>query len=240
MRLICFLNHGSPSIEASHQTVNDYLRGGVDVIETDFPAEDPYYDSQYIQDRMAEALEKQPHMDTYIESVETILKEYPGVHLYILIYEKTILKIGMDKFVNFMKRNNLKEMILVGTEMPKVRDRLLKEDFKVSAFIQYHCPDDQIEIAKKTSGFIYLQATPDTRYHPVHKDLKSIIKYLRKDCGLTNEINCGIGIHTYDQLRMVKEAGADGAFIGQQVLTLHGQHDQLVQKVRELKAVINE
>jgi len=239
MRLICFLNHGSPSMEASHQTVSDYIAGGVDVIETDFPAEDPYYDSDYIKNRMWEALAKYPNYDTYIESVEKILKDHPGVKLYILIYEKTILTIGLDKFVNFMKRNNLEEMILVGTEFPHVRERLINEKFKVSAFIQYHAPDDQIELAKTTTGFIYLQATPDGRYHPVHKDLKSIIKYLR-DCGLTNEINCGIGIHSYNQLRMVKEAGADGAFIGTQVLLLHGKSEALRTKVKELKAVINE
>jgi len=239
MRLICFLNHGSPSIEASHQTVSDYIAGGVDVIETDFPAEDPYYDSDYIKKRMWEALAKYPSYDTYIESIEKILKDHPGVKLYILIYEKTILTIGLDKFVNFMKRNNLEEMILVGTEFPHVRKRLMEEKFKVSAFIQYHAPDDQIELAKTTSGFIYLQATPDGRFHPKHKDLKSIIKYLR-DCGLTNEINCGIGIHSYDQLRMVKEAGADGAFIGTQVLLLHGKSEELRNKVKELKAVINE
>ena len=239
MRLICFLNHGSPSIEASHQTVSDYIQGGVDVIETDFPAEDPYYDSDYIKNRMWEALAKYPNYDTYIASVEKILKDHPGVRLYILIYEKTILKIGLDKFVAFMKRNHLEEMILVGTEYPHVRERLIDEKFKVSAFIQYHCPDDQIELARTTTGFIYLQATPSGLFHPVHKDLKSIIKYLR-DQGLTNEINCGIGIHSYDQLRMVKEAGADGAFIGTQVLLLHGKHEELIQKVKELKAVINE
>jgi tryptophan synthase alpha chain len=226
-------------MEESHQTVRDYLKGGVDVIETDFPAEDPYYDSDMIKERMWEALRKYPDYDTYMESIETILKEHPGVKLYILIYERTILTIGIDKFVDFMKRNNLEEMILVGTEFPEVRERLIKEKFKVSAFIQFHAPDDQIELAKTTTGFIYLQASSDGRYHPEHKDLKSIIKYLRYQ-GLTNEINCGIGIHTYDDLRMVKEAGADGAFIGTQVLLLHGQSEKLVNKVKELKAVINE
>lgn len=239
MRLICFLNHGSPSMEASHQTVRDYINGGVDVIETDFPAADPYYDSDYIKERMWEALRKYPNYDTYIESVEKILHDHPGVRLYILIYEKTILTIGLDKFVNFMKRNKLAEMILVGTEHPEVRERLINEKLKVSAFVQYHCPDDQIALAKQTTGFIYLQATPSGLFHPKHKDLKSIIQYLR-DEGITNDINCGIGIHSYDQLRMVKEAGADGAFIGTQVLLLHGQSDKLVQKVKELKAVINE
>lgn len=239
MRLICFLNHGSPSIEASHQTVRDYLAGGVDVIETDFPAEDPYLDSDYIKNRMWEALRKYPDYDTYMKSVETILSEHPGIKLYILIYERTILKIGMDRFVDFMKRNKLEEMILVGTEFPGVRKRLIDESLKVSAFIQFHAPDDQIELARTTTGFIYLQATSDGRYHPKHKDLKSIIKYLR-DCGLTNEINCGIGIHTYDQLRMVKEAGADGAFIGTQVLLLHGQSEALIQKVKDLKRIVSE
>ncbi len=239
MRLICFLNHGSPSIEASHQTVRDYLAGGVDVIETDFPAEDPYLDSDYIKNRMWEALRKYPDYDTYMKSVETILSEHPGIKLYILIYERTILKIGMDRFVDFMKRNKLEEMILVGTEFPGVRKRLIDESLKVSAFIQFHAPDDQIELARTTTGFIYLQATSDGRYHPKHKDLKSIIKYLR-DCGLTNEINCGIGIHTYDQLRMVKEAGAGGAFIGTQVLLLHGQSEALIQKVKDLKRIVSE
>lgn len=238
MRLICFLNHGSPSIEASHQTVKDYIDGGVDVIETDFPAEDPYLDSDYIKNRMWEALAKYPNYDTFMASIETILKNHPHVHLYILIYERTILTIGIDQFIAFMKKNSLSEMILVGVEFPEIRKRLIDEAFKVSAFIEYHVPDEQVQLARSTTGFIYLQATPAEKFHPEHRDLKSIIKYLR-DCGIQNEINCGIGIHSYDQLRMVKDAGADGAFIGTQVLILHGQSETLVQKVKELKDVIS-
>lgn len=238
MRLICFLNHGSPSLEKSLETVGNYLKGGVDVIETDFPAEDPYLDSEYIKQRMFEALRKAPNYDSYMASVERILAKHPHAHLYILIYERTIVTIGIDKFVAFMKRNHLEEIILVGWEFPEVRQRLLDEKFKVSAFIEYHLPEDQIQVAMKTSGFIYLQATPAGKFHEKHRDLKSIIHYLKKERGLTNEINCGIGIHSIEQLKMVKAAGADGAFIGSQVLTLHDQSEKLIAKVKELKTAI--
>ncbi|MCH3976828.1 MAG: tryptophan synthase subunit alpha [Bacilli bacterium] len=237
MRLICFLNHGSPSIEASHRVVDCYVEGGADVVETDFPADDPYLDGENIKIRMHEALTKCHDYDKYMESVETILKEHPGIHLYMLIYEETIMAIGMDKFLAFLRRNNLQEVLLVGARHPEVRARLLAEKLKVSAYIEYHLPEDEIETAKQTTGFVYLQATPSGKFHPQYKDLKSIIKYLREERGITNEINCGIGIHDYDQVRMVRDAGADGVFIGTQVMNLHGQPDKLIAKVKELKAI---
>lgn len=237
MNLICFLNHGSPSLDASRKTVDDYIKGGVDIVETDFPAEDPYLDGENIKIRMAEALAKCSDYNKYMENIELILKEQPGIHLYILIYELTVMKIGIEKFVRFMRKNNLEEIILVGVEYPHVREALMKAGLKLSAFIQYHLPDDQIELAKKTNGFIYLQATPADKLHPVYQDLKSIIHYLRHECGLKNKINCGIGIHTLEKVAMVRDAGADGAFIGSQVMGLHGHSEALQQKVAEIRKV---
>lgn len=237
MNLICFLNHGSPSLDESRRIVDDYVKGGVDIVETDFPADDPYLDGENIQIRMAEALRKCSDYDKYMENIEKILEEHPGIHLYILIYELTVMKIGIEKFIHFMKRNHLEDMILVGVEYPHVRDDLMAAGIKVSAYVEYHLPEHEIEIAKKTNGFIYLQATPAGKFHPNYKDLKSIIRYLREEVGLKNQINCGIGIHTLEKVAMVRDAGADGAFIGSQVMALHGDSEALQAKVREIRKV---
>lgn len=128
-------------------------------------------------------------------------------------------------------------MILVGVEYPHVRDDLISAGIKVSVYIEYHMPEDQIELAKKTNGFIYLQATPAGKFHPKYQDLKSMIHYLRHELGLPNKINCGIGIHTPEKVKMVRDAGADGAFIGSQVMALHHDSNALQAKVRELRKI---
>ncbi|PKL00252.1 MAG: tryptophan synthase subunit alpha [Tenericutes bacterium HGW-Tenericutes-1] len=235
MNLILYMSLGSPSLEKSIETARNYVAGGCDVIEADFPAKDPYLDSPYIQSRMAEALRNCPDYDQYMAAIETIKLQNPKTQFFYLIYERTILEIGLQKFIDFCHRSNQKDVILVGTEFPHVRKALVDSGLLASAFIRYHLPDEDIEVAKKANGFIYLQASPAGLLHPKYQTLKDIIHHLRVDHGLQNRINCGIGVSSPEYVKLVKEAGADGAFVGAIVLHLHEKPEEMKQLIRKLK-----
>jgi tryptophan synthase alpha chain len=226
---------GSPSLEKSIVTAKNYIEGGCDIIEADFPAKDPYLDSPYIQSRMAEALRKCPDYDEYMKTIEIIKTQNPTARFFYLIYERTILEIGIQKFIDFCHKNNQLDVILVGTEFPHVRDSLVKAGLLASAFIRYHLPEEDIEVAKRANGFIYLQASPAGILHPKYQTLKDIIRHLREDHGLKNRINCGIGVSSPDYVKLVRDAGADGAFVGAIVLHLHEKPEEMKKLIRQLK-----
>lgn len=236
MNLICYMALGSPSLETSIVTAKNYILGGCDIIEADFPAKDPYLDSPYIQSRMAEALRNCPDYFQYMKAIETIKAQNPTAKFFYLIYERTILEIGIQNFIDFCHRNQQLDVILVGTEFPHVRTALVEAGLQASAFIRYHLPEEDIEVAKKANGFIYLQASPAGVLHPKYQTLKDIIHHLRADLGLKHRINCGIGVSSPEYVRLVKEAGADGAFVGAIVLRLHEKPEEMKSMIRALKA----
>lgn len=236
MKLICYLSLGSPNLEESIKNAKNYADSGCDVIEVDFPAKDPYLDSPYIQERMAQALASSSDYAEYMKAIEKIKSENPNASFIVLTYESTIKEIGLDKFVAFCKKNNLNDLICVGDEYPEVRKQLIDNGLLVSTYVQYHLLDEELEVAKRTNGFIYLQAKSGGKYHEKYQDLKSIIEYLRNGLKLPNPIYCGVGISTPDDVAMVKKAGADGAFVGSTVLKLQNDPIALKQKIIDLKA----
>jgi|AntAceMinimDraft_17_1070374.scaffolds.fasta_scaffold00948_7 tryptophan synthase alpha chain len=235
MKLICYLSLGSPSLEQSKVNAQNYINAGCDVVEIDFPAKDPYLDSPYIQGRMGQALAGCNDYDKYMKTIEEIKALNPTSAFIVLTYETTIKEIGLQKFINFCHKNNLKDIICVGDKFPEVIKTLIDNNLLVSSYVQYHLLDEEIEVAKKTNGFIYLQAKSGGKYHEKHKDLKSIIKYLRTEVKLPNPIYCGVGISSPEDIAMVKEAGADGAFVGSAVLKLQDNPKKLSQKIKDLK-----
>ena len=236
MKLICYLSLGSPSLEQSIINAQNYIDAGCDVVEVDFPAKDPYLDSPYIQDRMANALSNCDDYSKYMETIEAIKAKNPNSAIIVLTYETTVKEIGLNKFIEFCHKNSLKDIILVGDEFPAVRKTLIENNLLVSTYVQYHLLEAEIEVAKRTNGFIYLQAKSGGKYHEKYQDLKSIIEYLRNEVKLPNPIYCGVGISTPDDIAMVKEAGADGAFVGSTVLKLQEKPEELKQTIVNLKA----
>ncbi len=236
MKLICYLSLGSPNLGQSKVNAQNYIDAGCDVVEVDFPAKNPYLDSPYIQGRMRLALAGCNDYSKYMETIEAIKAKNPSSAFIVLTYETTIKEIGLQKFISFCHKNNLKDIICVGNEFPAVRQTLIANNLLVSSYVQYHLLDEEIEVAKRTNGFIYLQAKSGGKYHKKHKDLKAIINYLRTEVKLPNPIYCGVGISSPEDIAMVKAAGADGAFVGSTVLKLQDKPEELKQKIIDLKA----
>ena len=236
MKLICYLSLGSPTLDQSVINADNYVESGCDVIEVDFPAKDPYLDSPYIQQRMQEALNSCDDYSEYMKTIESIKKSHPQTSFIVLTYETTIKEIGLNRFINFCHENKLKDIICVGDQYPEIRQTLIDNNLLVSTYIQYQLLDSELEVAKRTNGFIYLQAKPSGQLHEKYQDLSAIIRHLREDLKLPNPIYCGVGISTPDDVEMVKNAGADGAFVGSVILKKQDDPAELKKTIQALKA----
>lgn len=235
MKLICYLSNGYPTIEDSVEMAKRYVEAGCDIIEVDFPSSDPYLEGEYISSRMAHALEACSDYEKYMEGIKQIKEDLPQTQHILLAYENTVCDIGVEKFIQFCKENGLTDLILVGLKDQTVKNRIIENGLKVSCYVQFHMDEKEIEIAKNSNGFVYMQAKPiNVEVNPAYPTLKDCIAKLRAE-GIDREIYCGVGIYTPEDIRMAKEAGADAVFVGSTILKAQDDIPNMQRIIRELK-----
>lgn len=238
MEIILYLSNGYPSIEASIQMAKEYADAGCTMIEIDFPSHDPFLESDLIKGRMKKALEACDDYAAYMDEIIRVKKELPHVKLLVLAYENTIEKIGVDKFISFCVENDFMDVLMVGLTGNAVKDKIIAAGIRVSCYVQYQMLEEEIESAKHSNGFVYLQAKPTPGQgfvNPQYPTLKDCIKCLR-DHGIERPIYCGVGVHSPEDVKMVKEAGGDAAFVGSTILKLQEDIPAMKEKIREFAA----
>lgn len=214
-----------------------YASSGCDIIEIDIPSRDPYLEGEFIAGLMAKSLERCDDYDKYLEEMEQIKKNNADAKLIIMIYESTLLEIGYQKFVDFCKRNGYLDLIFVGLKDEDTKNHLIADGIRVSCYVQYDMQEKEIESAKKSNGFVYLQAKPTTNnVNPKYPTLKDCVTSLREEHGITAPIYCGVGIYAPEDIKVAKDAGADAVFVGSTILKLYDDKKALVEKIKELKA----
>ena len=234
MEIICYLSNGYPTIEASYNMAMEYADAGCKMMEVDFPSRNPYLESDYIAGRMAKALESCDDYEKYMDSIVAIKDKLPDVKILVLAYENTVEEIGTQKFIDFCLKNDLKDILLVGLKDDTIKDEIIAAGLQVSCYVQFHMPEAEIEMAKQSNGFVYLQAKP---YETQEKNenyptLKDCVEHLRA-CGIDRPIYCGVGVHAPEDVKLVKEAGGDAAFVGSTILKLHEDIPAMKEKIRE-------
>ncbi len=234
MKLICYLSNGYPTIESSIEMAKIYAEAGCDVIEVDFPSYDPYLEGEFIAGRMKEALSNCDDYEKYMDGIIKIKQENPNIQILLLAYGNTIERIGIEKFINFCLENELRDLIFVG-DNNELLAKLIENELKISCYVQFHMPEEEIEAAKESNGFVYLQAKPMTdNINEKYPTLKDCINHL-KDLGIDRQIYCGVGIRDAEDIKMAKTAGADGVFVGSTILKLHNDISKLKATIAELK-----
>lgn len=236
MNLICYLSNGYPSIASSKEMAKHYVDAGCDIIEIDFPAHDPYLESEFIANRMHVALEACSDYEKYMEGMAEIKKSLPNTRFILLAYESTVLEIGYERFIAFCRENDFKDIILVGLKDDETKNRFIADGMGVSCYVQFQMLPEEVASAKNSNGFVYMQGKPgEGQINPDYPTLKDCIAHLRS-LGITRPIYCGVGIHAPADAKMAKEAGADGIFVGSAVLKLHEDIPAMSKTIQDFKA----
>ena len=235
MKLIGYLSNGYPSMDKSREIANCYANSGCDILEIDFPDLNPYLENELISKRMLDALKQCSDYEQYMKNIMDIKKENPKANIIIVVYESTVKAIGKEKFADFLTENNLLDLIFVGLQSDEIKDYLIERGIKISCYIQFHLPDDDIKYALRSNGFVYLQAKPSHGVKLKYQALSDCIKYLRER-KINRAIYCGVGIHGINDIEMAKEAGADAVFIGTTFLNLYDDLVALSKIIAEFKS----
>ena len=238
MDIILYLNNGYPTLERSLEMAKAYVEAGCGILEVDFPSHNPYLESELIAGRMQQALKNCDDYERYMEQIVAIKRELPNARILLLAYENTVEQIGVDKYIDFCKRNDFSDLLLVGLKDNAVKERIIAAGLKVSCYVQFQMLDEEIASAKDSNGFVYLQAkpTPGQGYvNPRYPTLKDCIHGLRAR-GIDRPIYCGVGVHAPEDVKMVKDAGGDAAFIGSTILKLQDDIPAMQAMIRRFAA----
>ena len=238
MKLICYLSNGYPSIDASIEVAKDYVAGGCDIIEIDFPSRDPFLEGEYIANRMAEALRACGDYDRYMRGMIEAKRQLPETVFIVLVYENTIEEIGVDKFISFCKDNSFLDVILCGIKDNEIKNKIIQAGIRVSCYVRFSMETADIEFAKASNGFVYLQAKPkdQSEINPKYPTLTSCVAHLR-ETGITRPIYCGVGIHEPADVLMAKTAGADAVFVGSSILKIQNDKPLLCKTIKDFKSM---
>lgn len=234
-KLIGYFAIGYPDVEKSMDICDSYIKSGIDIIEVGFPCDDPFLDNEYIGNTLKCAYNNFSDADAAFDAVDELLRRYSGVPAILLVYDHIVREYaGIDRFMNRAKKSNIKDIILVGGKDETTKDILIKNGFRVSCYVTYGLPENEINSARESNGFVYLQAKPDGNIRSGCETLEQCISYLRSK-NISNTIYAGVGISTPEDIKMVTEARAEGVFIGSALLKKTGDKKLLEEYVKSLK-----
>ncbi|MDR2201457.1 MAG: tryptophan synthase subunit alpha [Clostridiales bacterium] len=236
LKLICYLSYGYPTLERSFEVAKAYVEAGCDVIECDLPAADPYLESDFIASRMRKALENCSDYDKYLSGIAAMKKALPSARFILLAYESTVIKIGVQKIIDFCLANDMRDLIFVGLKDGQIKNRLIAAGLKISCYVQYHLDPAELAAAKESNGFIYLQAKPASgKIKPGFESLDKCVARVRQIAD-GRKIYCGVGVATPQDVASAAASGADGVFIGSVILKLHDDIPALKSTIALFKA----
>ncbi|HBF37647.1 MAG TPA: tryptophan synthase subunit alpha [Firmicutes bacterium] len=240
MKLICYLSNGYPTIESCIHMADDYTEAGCDIIEVDFPSAHPFLEGEYIAGRMKAALQNCNDYSKYMDGIAQMKGNHPDIQFLIVIYEETINDIGVERFMQFCMQNQIRDIIYVGGNNRAMKDKIVENGIRISCYVQFHMPEEEIKAALSANGFVYMQAKPTS--HPINPQfptLKDCIGELKRR-GIRGEIYAGVGIYTTDDIQMAKNSGADAVFVGSTILKLQSDIPKMKETIGQLKKACNQ
>lgn len=236
MEVVCYLSNGYPTIADSRNKVDTYYKAGCRMIEMDLPSPDPYLEGELIGGRMKSALAVTSDYKFYLENIADVRKAYPDMKVLLLAYEDTMLAVGIENLKDFCLEHDVNDVIVVGDKYPRLKEELMSAGMQVSCYIRYNLPEGDITNARNSNGFIYLQAKPiGSPVNPDFPTLKDLIDELRH-LGFNRAIYCGVGVHDPKDVVMVRNAGADAAFVGSSILRVDNNPEKLQEVIETFVA----
>lgn len=221
--LITYIMAGYPSEKDTLSIVRGLIKGGADIIELGFPFSDPLADGPIIQNASMIALEKGIKIKKFFSMVKKIRNE-TDIPLVIMTYANILYHYGYQRFISEAKKVGIDGFILPDMSIEESDEYVKiakKYDMDTIFLISPNTSNQRVkDIAKATSGFLYLVAVYGTT--GVKTDIKNYtIKALKNTKKITKiPVGIGFGVSTPDDVRKYVSIGADAVIVGSALLKL--------------------
>lgn len=238
MRVIGYLTSGYPTIEKSIETARHYVESGCDMLEISIPLENNR-EKPFLSDVMKQAYKACPDYNAHLDAIVQMAKENPGVDITILIYNEVLDSIGIERFASECQKAGICDVNSANLTDKATIKALEKKGIYLAGLVNYRLEAWRIEEARHTKGFVYCQAFPreGQELDPKADTIEKLIAYLREQ-GIEGKIYCGGGISKPEDAKRVKDAGADGFFLGSSIITLYDDIDTLRKTIGSFCAAV--
>ena len=238
MKVIGYLSLGYPTLEQSLRMADAYFEGGCDAIEISIPCSDPKYEKETIRKWMQQAYAAESNYEVYFDAVASIKKKHPENELYTMVYQEAIDKAGIERYADFCLQAGV-NCVISANLSPETIETFDRKGVTRCSFGSFILDPVRLRGCLGKGGLIYCQTAPFPGQQPLngYETLGSVIKYMR-DLGITRPIYCGGGIKTPEDAKMVKDAGADGFFVGTAIISYADDLEKIKETIRSYREAV--
>ena len=232
-----------PTIERTLDMVDQYVeKCGVQGIQIDMPSGDPYGETDMVKAMMAKCLaDHHGDYNVFMDAIRGIRAKHPGLEIHVVVYPDVVDAIGLEKFTEFCREINAFTVRIAGTDPCAESIRYLNGHGQITSdCIGYYMPEEDIERCRSARGIIHMRSRRKT--DAPNRGLETWaqrIAYVRGR-GVSARIFATADMKTAQDLAVAREAGADGAYVGNVLMNLWNDEEALWKLLHEMQATAAE
>lgn len=238
---IYYLNVGAPNLYPTLPVAKCYTSAGCRHLQLDLPSRNPYLEHDQIKMRMAESLAACGDYAVYLDALSDLRDVLPEVQLEMTVYQDTLEEIGIDPFLVFCNGMEVSHLALLpkqGGDTAELSKLLRAAGVKLLQAIPFDLPADAVATAVAEDRPVQLMTHSDKPPRKGCETLEKAIAWLREQG--VKEIYVTMGIRTPERLAEVRQAGADGAYIGSCLMDAWGDERELSRRIAAFERAVCE
>ena len=217
-----------PDLETSRAKIEEYIAHGAKALQIDMPSKEPVLETLFVKENMKRALEMYKDYDVYLNFFREIREKYPLVEIHLVAYPDVVENIGREKFITFCKATGIASFMPVSSD-PEYRHSFKRDGLVVIESIDVNLSDEDIEWAVKLHENEVITVNYKRHRECLRKGcttLKEQIEFLRSQ-GVKARIYAVEGITDARMMKEVRDAGINGAFVGNVLMRLWDNEENL-------------
>jgi len=215
---------GDPDITTSLQVLKK-VAAHADILELGLPFSDPLADGPTIQAAVNRSLESGANTAKCLEVIAQIRAEFPTKPIGLLVYLNLIMQHGIEAFFTDCESAGVDSVLI--PEMPVEEVSLVKaaaekHNIDLVFLLSTNTPQSRREkIYQHSGGFVYTVSKPSITgaKTDLSPETLQLVTELRTQTDLP--LCVGFGISEPGHIASLKNAGADGAIIGSELINIY-------------------
>ena len=229
-KIMYYINLCCPTVEDSLKKIDEYVKHGATRLQIDMPSGDPWGETDFIKQKMKEALEKEADYGYYMGLLRGVRNKYPEIDLSIVVYPDVYNAIGLEKYLEFLKEINATNNIMCGDDEAVKKEMRAKgvtyiehvsygdPEYDLERLQEQNLPEEQIVTMRTKRRVEHL----NRRYDTWEKRCSLFHSY-----GIPSKLYAVADIQTKEDMLERKEAGLDGAIVGNVLMRLWNDEEKL-------------
>lgn len=242
-KIMYYVTIACPTVDKTLEMIDKYVEHGVDSLQIDMPSADPFGETDFVKEMMRNGLKNGYSYDDYMDAIRKVRAKYPAVDISIVVYSDVIESIGLDRYMAFLEEIGAKDNILC-TEDEALFKSFDEKGLTYITGISYNDPEYDIEQNQrfKDDGNHIAAMRTRRRTDALNRrcdSWKDRVK-LARESGLACKLYAVADVQTPEDVAERKEAGLDGVIIGNVLMRLWEDEEELWKRLAAFEAYVEE